>query len=394
MDSFMSTVGHFNATLHGVIVSSILITAAVTSLISGNVADVYGRPKAMMFGGAIFGIGTALEASAQNLAMFMCGRVLAGIGDGFTLSLPVVYICEISPAKRRGPLASLPQFCTVVGLASGYFICYGTSRINTSSASWRASLALQSLLGFAFSLCCTLVPHTPRWLLTQARPSDAAHVSAQLGLPADDNDTSSPITTSPPPPPHPSPPTSLATTLHRTLTDLTRALSPKTRHRTLLGAFLMAMQQFSGIDGLLFYAPLLFARAGLASSTASFLASGVSALAILATTVPATLFCDAWGRRAATLWGGAVLAACMVLIGAVYAAGAGDEGRAGRWVVVAAIYGFAVAYSGTWAVVLKLYAPEIVAPGVRAGAASLAQGANCVSFFPPCFPRLLPFLRI
>lgn len=110
------------------------------------------------------------------------------------------------------------------------------------------------------------------------------------------------------------------------------------RARTSLGAFLMGMQQLSGIDGVLYYAPLLSKQAGLTATEASFLASGVSALPIFAVTVPAFLLANRWGRRTSALFGGASMAAVMFLIGSLYAAEAvhGQYGAA-RWVVIVSV---------------------------------------------------------
>lgn len=70
----------------------------------------------------------------------------------------------------------------------------------------------------------------------------------------------------------------------------------------------------------------------------------------------------------------------MMLIGSLYAAGSvhADCGAA-RWVVVVAIYLFAITFSSTWAIALRVYAPEIQPPRTRASASSLAQSSNCVS---------------
>lgn len=378
MSSFTTTVGHFTATTHGVIISSILITAAFSSLISGNVADTYGRPQTMLFGGAVFSLGTALEAAAPNLPTFLAGRIVAGIGEGFTLSLPVVYICEISPAARRGPLASLPQFVTVVGIACGYFLCYATSRIPASSASWRVPLAFQSLVGGVFALCCTLVPQSPRWLLTKGRPREAAKALARLGItPAEHGeaiDTSVAESAAAP--------RSLWQSVRAAFADLGLAVAKGVRRRTALGCFLMAMQQFAGIDGILYYAPLLFRQAGLSSQTASFLASGVSALAILGATIPATLFSDVVGRRKSVIGGGLAMATYMVVMGSLYASKSVHSDRgAGRWAVIVMIYLFAITFSASWAVTLRVYAPEIQPPRTRASASSLAQSAHCFANF-------------
>ena len=94
------------------------------------------------------------------------------------------------------------------------------------------------------------------------------------------------------------------------------------------------------------YAPLLFQQAGLNSSEASFLASGVSAICIFAFTIIAVIFVDRWGRRASTIYGGLVLFTCMAVMGTLYASKSvhGDSG-AGRWIVILTIYIFAIAYA-------------------------------------------------
>lgn len=133
-------------------------------------------------------------------------------------------------------------------------------------------------------------------------------------------------------------------------------------------------------------APLLFASAGLTSSTASFLASGVSALLMLAITIPAFIFADNkyWGRRLSTISGGIIQCFCMITIGSLYASNSVHAHRgAGRWAVIVLIYIFAITFSATWAVSFRVYVSEIQSPETRAGASSLALSANWVGFLIP-----------
>lgn len=128
-----------------------------------------------------------------------------------------------------------------------------------------------------------------------------------------------------------------------------KAFSPLYWRKTALGCFLMAMQQFSGIDGVLYYAPLMFRQAGLDSQQVSFLASGVSALAILAVTIPATLLVDRWGRRTSSLVGGVTITSLMVLMDALYVARqVNSQGGAGKWIVIVSIYLYAITFVGSY----------------------------------------------
>lgn len=130
------------------------------------------------------------------------------------------------------------------------------------------------------------------------------------------------------------------------------------------------------------HAPLLFEQAGLASSVASFFASGVSAIVIFAATIPALIWADRWGRRRSSIYGGIGLAVTMFLIGGLYAGSAVyNSTGAGRWVVIVCIYIFAVIYSLSRAVSIKIYAAEIQPQRTRASATSLAHGSNWATNF-------------
>lgn len=90
MKSFVSQFGTQSASIHGLIVSSILIPAAMSSFFAGRVADILGRPKGIAIGALIFGLGAALEAGAVNIMMFIIGRCIEGIGEGLYLGTLVV----------------------------------------------------------------------------------------------------------------------------------------------------------------------------------------------------------------------------------------------------------------------------------------------------------------
>ena len=141
--------------------------------------------------------------------------------------------------------------------------------------------------------------------------------------------------------------------------------------------FTLTMCQACGIDGVLYYAPVLFKQAGLSSNTASFLASGVSGLINIALTIFTQMFTDNWGRRPSMINGGVVIAGSMLTIGTLYASGATEQ-AAGRWAVIVLLYVFLVAFSMSWAVVNRIYCSEIQPMATRAAATALGQCANWV----------------
>ncbi|KAJ5960214.1 MFS transporter [Penicillium vulpinum] len=274
MESFIGQFGKHSSAVHGILVSCILLCAALGSLFAGTLADRLGRPKAMAFGAGVFIIGTILEAAAVKLSMFAVGRVIEGIGYGLYFSTQTVYICEISPTKARGPLTSGPQFMTCVALVVGYFISYGTVKI-PGSLSWRLPFIIISVMAILYLLInLFLLPESPRWLIRHRNYRAAEKVWDQLEVKQEDRETEN--DKSPPQDP--------------TAIPLQSNLSEEERNKP--------------------YAPLLFQQAGLESQEASFLVS---------ICIPATLLADKWGRRTSTLVGGVGLTALMILNGSLYA---------------------------------------------------------------------------
>ncbi|KAL8918198.1 MAG: hypothetical protein Q9208_007474 [Pyrenodesmia sp. 3 TL-2023] len=314
MKSFVSDFGTLSATIHGLVVSSILIPAAISSCFAGRLADVLGRPKAIAIGALIFGLGAALEAGGITLSMFISGRILEGIGEGLYLGTLVVYICEISPPSQRGPLTAGPQLFTTFGLMVGFFICYG-------------STALESSLAWPW-----LVP-SPRWLVLRGRQAEASAAWDTLGVASADREKIE-VDLQAAAGPHGA--TSAGTT--RPI-DASAAGS----------AVPVAKQGFLDI-----FAPDVRSP-GLTSSESSFLASGMSGIVIFAMTIPALIFADKWGRRPSTIYGGIGIAIVMFLIGGLYAGDAVHRNSgAGRWVVIVSIYVYAAIFCVSWAVGYKV----------------------------------------
>ena len=90
MPQFFDTFGSLSSTIHGLVVSTILITAATTSFFAGHLANYLGRLRAIAIGAAIFGVGACIEAGSMKLGMLFAGRAVKGIGEGLFLSTCVV----------------------------------------------------------------------------------------------------------------------------------------------------------------------------------------------------------------------------------------------------------------------------------------------------------------
>lgn len=100
---------------------------------------------------------------------------------------------------------------------------------------------------------------------------------------------------------------------------------------------------------------------------------------MLAVTFPASIYADHWGRRKSVIIGGLILTTTMLVIGSLYASNSvHPSSGAGRWIVIIAIYIYAISFSISFAISIRIFASEIQPATTRAGATSLAQSANWV----------------
>lgn len=90
MPQFLDTFGHLTPFMRGFSVSLLLLMGTAPSLFAGYLSDAYGRLSVTGLGASIFLVGVVLEGAASKLPMFLVGRSLAGIGEGFWLGCVTV----------------------------------------------------------------------------------------------------------------------------------------------------------------------------------------------------------------------------------------------------------------------------------------------------------------
>ncbi|EPS44402.1 hypothetical protein H072_1593 [Dactylellina haptotyla CBS 200.50] len=385
MDQFQEDFGHTSPTMHGVIISMILLTAAASSVFAGHLADKVSRTHTTCLGAGIFAVGSVLQAIAgfgttirsSKLGVLLLGRSIAGIGEGFFLTSAQVYIIEIAPGHVRGRVTSILFIGITLGLCLGYFLCYGTSQINSTLA-WRIPFLWQTAIATILSCGSLLLPHSPRWLLHVNRRDEAMVVLEKMGMgTAAEREKQELLAIR-----------ENVTTQEgksqgiKSILDAGKSIrllaKKQNRWRASLAIFMMICQQTTGIDGVLYYAPVLFSQAGLSSQSSSFLASGVTAILMVFCTALSLTYSDRWGRRPTLLYTGFGIVLSMFLIGGLYASPNANTAGA-KWTIVAAIYLFVITFTIGWSMILRIYAVEIQPMETRATVNSLSHSANWIA---------------
>ncbi|KAG5013451.1 hypothetical protein JHK86_025712 [Glycine max] len=134
-----------------ILVGSLNVCSLIGSLASGKTSDWIGRRYTIMVAAATFLIGAILMGLAPSFPFLMAGRVVAGIGVGYSLMISPVYVAELSPALTRGFLTSLPEVFISVGILLGYVSNYAFAGL-PNGINWRLMLGLAALPAIAVAL--------------------------------------------------------------------------------------------------------------------------------------------------------------------------------------------------------------------------------------------------
>jgi MFS family permease len=225
--------------MRGFTVSLIMLCGAIPAMVAGQLADRFGRLRIIIAGAILCTIGCVLECAAPHSWLFLVGRALMGIGQGFSLTNAGVYICEIAPSRSRGKFVSLPQFGSAIGVCLGYFSCYGSVHID-GDMSWRLPYILQAVLSTIWAAGSFFLPESPRWLILHGKRRQAMEELDNLNFEKAEaeEDVLRPIENE--------------TSQVGVLQGLRLIFTKQYRLRTFLALFILAFTQLSGIDGVLY----------------------------------------------------------------------------------------------------------------------------------------------
>lgn len=167
----------------GLTVSSAVWATALGALVSGWIAERFGRVFGLRLAAAFFvmsGIGCALAWNWSSLVAF---RALGGLAVGFSTVICPMYIAEVSPARLRGRLVLVFQMNIVIGILLAYVSNALVTPLNLGVEEWRWKLGAETVPAFGFLLALIKLPQSPRWLAKRGRYEEAQRVLIFVGEP-------------------------------------------------------------------------------------------------------------------------------------------------------------------------------------------------------------------
>lgn len=333
------------------IVSSVLFGAMFGSLASGRLTDKFGRRKLMLIISVLFIIGTLIASFAPDISSILLGRLLIGFAIGIGSYTAPLYIAEVSPHELRGGLVSLNQLAITIGILFSFIINYVFANID---GSWRFMFGIGLFPAILLSIGMIFLPESPRWLIKQNMKEKAIKTLQKLRNVTDVTHEISEIEKS----------------LQVKQAKFSEIFSTWMLPVMFLGVMLGFIQQVTGINTIIYYAPTIFQLAGFENASSSILATvGIGFVNVLAT-IFAVCFLDRLGRRPLLLTG--LVGMCVSLFGLSLAFQSNADASSLRIIAMICTFSYIICFAFSLGAILWLVVSEIFPLEVRATAMGIA----------------------
>jgi EmrB/QacA subfamily drug resistance transporter len=133
LPSIQSELGFGTAAVTWVVNAYVLAFAGLL-LLSGRVADLFGRRRVFVVGSSLFTVGTVLAALAMNQELLLAGRVVQGIGAAGLSPAAMSLLLSTFPAAQRARAMGAWGAASTLGGATGV----ATGGVLAGTVGWRA----------------------------------------------------------------------------------------------------------------------------------------------------------------------------------------------------------------------------------------------------------------
>lgn len=333
------------------IVSSVLLGAMFGSLASGTLTDRFGRRRLMLVISGLFIFGTLIATLATTVYTILVGRLFIGLAIGIGSYTAPLYIAEVSPVNLRGALVSLNQLAITIGILCSYLINY--SFVGTEG-SWRWMFGVGIVPAILLSIGMIFLPESPRWLVKRNLLTQAKDTLRQLRR---TDNVSAEIT-------------DIQNSLQVRQASFREIFSANIRPVLFLGAMLGLIQQVTGINTIIYYAPTIFQLAGFQDASSSILATvGIGVVNVLAT-IFAVFMLDKLGRRPLLLTG--LTGMGISLLGLSVAFFSHVTSNVLPWIAMCCTFTYIICFAFSLGAILWLMVSEIFPLEIRATAMGIA----------------------
>ncbi|KAJ9690283.1 hypothetical protein PVL29_012772 [Vitis rotundifolia] len=347
--------------------SSLYLAALLSSLVASTVTRKFGRKLSMLFGGLLFCSGAIINGAAKAVWMLIVGRILLGFGIGFANQSVPLYLSEMAPYKYRGALNIGFQLSITIGILVANILNYFFAKIK-GGWGWRLSLGGAVVPALIITVGSLVLPDTPNSMIERGQHEEAKTKLRRIRGVDDVEEEFNDLVVA-------SEASKLVEHPWRNL------LQRKYRPHLTMAILIPFFQQLTGINVIMFYAPVLFKTIGFAddaSLMSAVITGGVNVLA----TIVSIYGVDKWGRRFLFLEGGTQMLICQIIVATCIGVKFGVDGEPGalpKWYAIVVVLFICIYVSGfawSWGPLGWLVPSEIFPLEIRSAAQSVNVSVN------------------
>ena len=207
-----------------------------------------------------------------------------------------LYLSEMAPTHLRGALNMMFQVATTLGIFTANMVNYGTQKLEPWG--WRLSLGLAAIPAFLMTVGGFLLPETPNSLIESGSKERGKKVLVRIrGTDNVEAEFQDMVDAS-----------ELANSIKHPFRNI---LERRNRPQLVMAICMPTFQILTGINSILFYAPVLFQSMGFGGN-ASLYSSALTGAVLAGSTFISIATVDRLGRRALLISGGIQMIICQV----------------------------------------------------------------------------------
>jgi sugar porter (SP) family MFS transporter len=357
--------------------SSALVGCMLGAILCIILSDKLGRKRLLIFSGFLFSLSAIGTALSDTFWWFNFYRIAGGVAMGIALNLSPLYIAEIAPPQKRGMFVTINQLLIMIGVLLAQLTNWQISLLDkelvddatfemiagswSGNYGWRWMFGVEVIPATLFFILMFFVPESARWLVKNNEESKARKILQKIGGEFYENLAV----------------TEIKSTLNQE--DLAKVNFKELLNKNVLkfisiGVFLAFLQQWSGVNVIIYYAADIFQAAGYTLKQMMLNIVVIGSVMVLSVFIT-LLTVDKFGRKKLLLIGTSAMALLYLLIGYSFYI---DKGG---WVVVLLVLANVMFYSFTLAPLLWVVLSEIFPTRIRGAAMSIAALAHWVGNF-------------
>lgn len=358
--------------LEGLVVSSLLLGAAVGAGSAGPLSDRLGRRNLILIAAVTFSVGAIGAALAPNVAVLILFRVVLGLAVGAAALTVPLYLSEVAPAEVRGAITSLDQLMITIGILAAYIV----NALLASAEAWRVMLGLAAIPSLVLLVGMYFMPETPRWLISRGRDDDARDVLRQN---RDEDAVENEIR-------------DIKQVEREEEGGLEELRAPWVRPALIVAVGLAVLQQLVGINTIIYYTPSTLTQVGYSNQAAIYGNVAIGVVNVLMTLLAIRLI-DRVGRKPLLLTGLVGMVSSLTILGvsSLLLPQPSNPTDPQAIITFACLAGFIISFAATWGPTIWVMLPEVLPLRIRGAAMGVAVFLHWLANFAvsQSFPSLV-----